>query len=176
MTGLAEAVALSPWRPSWRADPVVAALADRHYSRKTPGSAQFSPPGRVLVLRTADHSAAWVTLWPLAEFVLHDWAGAWMNTLFRKEGDGLASDMIRHAVAHTRWKWPDVPALGMVTLINASRVRHKRDPGRCYRKAGFRHVGFTRAGQHVLQMLPAEMPAAEPVPGAQASLFDLEAS
>src|SRR5690348_7652151 len=117
----------SPWRRSWRADPSAAALADRHYSRKKPGHPQFTPPGRVLVLRSADRTAVWATLWPLAEYVLHDWAGAWMNTLFRKEGPGLASDMIRHAVAHTRTEWPAVPPRGMVTLVDATKVRHKRD-------------------------------------------------
>jgi hypothetical protein len=166
----------SPWRRSWRADPVAAAIADRHYSRKTIGSGQFTPPGRVLVLRSADQTAVWATLWPFAEYVLHDWAGAWMNTLFRKEGSGLASDMIRHAIAHTRAEWPDVPHLGMVTMIDASKVRHKRDPGRCYRKAGFRHVGFTQSGLYVLQMLPREMPPAELVPGGQPSLFEGAAS
>jgi hypothetical protein len=39
-------------------------------------------------------------------------------------------------------------------------VRHKRDPGRCYRKAGWRHVGETRGGLLAFQQLPDEMPAA----------------
>lgn len=51
--------------------------------------------------------------------------------------------------------------------------RRKRDPGRCYLKAGFRHVGFTAGGLHAFQMLPSEMPEPLLVPGAQASLFDL---
>lgn len=93
-----------------------------------------------------------------------------MNTLFRNEGEHLSSDMIRHAVAHTRAQWPDVPALGMVTLIDASKVRHKRDPGRCYIKAGFRRAGFTKGGLHVLQMLPADMPDPVPVAGSQMTL------
>jgi len=83
--------------------------------------------------------------------------------------------MIRHAVAHTRATWPQVPPSGMVTFVDASKVRHKRDPGRCYRKAGFHHVGFTKAGLHVFQMLEEwDMPAAAPVPGSQSPLFGLE--
>ena len=166
----------SPWRESWRADPAARMLADRHYNRQSVGAAQFVPPGRCLVLRSADRQSAWITSWPFAEYVQHDWAGAWMNSLFRKEGDGLASEMIRHAVAHTRQLWPDVPELGMVTFVDASKVRRKRDPGRCYRKAGFRHVGFTRKGLYAFQMLPGEMPEPEPIPGSQAPLFGLEAS
>ena len=84
--------------------------------------------------------------------------------------------MIRRAVAHTRYRWPEVPPLGMVTFVDASKVRHKRDPGRCYRKAGFRHVGFTQGGLWAYQMLPGEMPAAECVPGSQEPMFELEAS
>ena len=39
-------------------------LADRHYSRKTVGSPQFTPPGRKLVLLTDEADALWVTSWP----------------------------------------------------------------------------------------------------------------
>lgn len=43
-------------------------------------------------------------------------------------------------------------------------VRHKRDPGRCYRKAGFRHVGHTKGGLLAWQLLEADMPeAVEPI-------------
>jgi hypothetical protein len=99
-----------------------------------------------------------------------------VNSLFRNEGAGLSSDLIRLAVAHTRAHWAAVPDLGMVTFVDASKVRHKRDPGRCYRKAGFRHVGFTAGGLHAFQMLPGEMPDPDAAPGSQASLFNLEAS
>jgi hypothetical protein len=71
----------------------------------------------------------------------------------------MASDLIREAVAATRATWPEVPPLGMVTFVDANKTRHKRDPGRCYRRAGFRHVGFTAGGLWAFQMLPAEMPA-----------------
>ena len=164
----------SPWRVSDRYDPALVALADRHYSRQTPGSPQCISPGTYVALISADKTAGWVTTWP--RFAQHAWRGAWVNTLFRKEGDGLASDMIRHAVAHTRAAWPAVPALGMITFVDGSKIRRKRDPGRCYRKAGFRHVGFTKGGLYAFQMLEAEMPAPAEVPGSQQSLFSLEAS
>ena len=54
----------SPWRLSWRADPVVARLADGHYSRQKPGTAQFVPPGSCFVLKTPDGRAGWVTSAP----------------------------------------------------------------------------------------------------------------
>jgi hypothetical protein len=86
-----------------------------------------------------------------------------MNSFFRNEGAGLSSDLILAAVGATRTFWHQPPELGMVSFVDASKTRHKRDPGRCYRKAGFQHVGFTKAGLHVFQMLPADMPAAAPV-------------
>lgn len=167
----------SPWRLSWRADPAAAALADRHYNRQAFGSPQFVPPGTCLVLRTADRRSVWVTSWPKAEFVKHEWAGAWVNSLFRREAGPQASDLIRWAVAHTRDRWPLMtPELGMVSFVDAGKVRHKRDPGRCYRKAGFRLVGETKGGLLAWQLLPEDMPAAVPLANSQAVLFDLEAS
>jgi len=166
----------SPWRLSDRFDPAALPLADRHYNRQKVGSPQFVPPGRCLVLLTADRSALWVTSWPFAQFVRHAWGGAWVNSLFRNEGEGLSSDLIRLAVAHTAARWPAVPDLGMVTFVDASKVRRKRDPGRCYRKAGFHHVGFTAGGLHAFQMPPTDMPAPEAVPHSQGVLFGGEAA
>jgi hypothetical protein len=183
MTGLPAGE--SPWRLSWRADPVTRAIADRHYNRQKPGTAQFVPPGRCLVLKTADGSAAWITSWPFPEFVAHAWAGAWVNSLFRNEGGSRSSDLIRWAVAHTRATWPDVPDLGIVSFVDASKTAPKEVSGWCYRRAGWSHVGFTRdAGLYAFQQLPGRrigrrsepMPEAAPVPGGQPSLFDLEAS
>lgn len=91
--------------------------------------------------------------------------GAWVNSLFRNEGFGLASELITEAVAATRAFWPDVPALGIISFVNAAKVRHKRDPGRCYRKAGWSPVGHTKGGLIALQLLPAQMPAAMPAIG-----------
>jgi hypothetical protein len=163
----------SPWRRSDRGDPRALPLADRHYNRQKVGSAQFVPPGRCLVLLTADSSAVWVTSWPEAAYVQHAWAGAWVNSLFRREdGPHLASELIRYAVAHTRAEWPEVPALGMVTFVDPGKIRRKRDPGRCYRKAGFVVAGQTKGGLVALQMTPDLMPAAAAVPSDQMDLFE----
>jgi hypothetical protein len=173
----------SPWRLSWRADPATRAVADRHYNRQSPGAAQFVPPGACLVLKT--DGAAWITSWPKAEFVQHAWAGAWVNSLFRREDSPyVASDLIRWAVAHTRARWPEVPELGIVSFVDASKTAPKEVPGWCYRRAGWSHVGFTKAGLFAFQQLPGRrigrrsepMPDAVPVPGWQPSLFDLEAA
>lgn len=144
------------WKLSHRADAHALPLADRHYNRQKPGTPQFVPPGRCFVL-LAD-AALWVTSWPFAEYVRHRWAGAWVNSCFRREGGPLASELIREAVAATRWHWPDVPPLGMVTFIDRDEVRKKRDFGRCYRRAGFEVVGETEGGLLALQLRPECMP------------------
>jgi hypothetical protein len=53
----------------------------------------------------------------------------------------------------------------MITMIDADKVRAKRDPGRCYRRAGFNHVGYTKGGLWVFQLLPDAMPKACPPVG-----------
>lgn len=90
-----------------------------------------------------------------------------VNSLFRNEGAGLSSDLIREALAATRSNWPDLPALGMITFVDADKVRPKRDPGRCYLRAGFVRVGETKGGLIALQFLPAAWPDAAPAIGAQ---------
>jgi hypothetical protein len=159
------------WNVSWRADPVTRDLADRHYNRQNVGAAQFVPPGSCLVFRTEAGDAAWVTSWPIAEYVQHAWAGAWVNSLFRNENRAnLSSELIREAVSATLAHWPQPPPLGIVSFVDATKTRRKRDPGRCYRRAGFRHVGFTQGGLWVFQMLPAEMPEPREAIGTQMEL------
>lgn len=149
------------WIRSHRADREVVPLADRHYNRQKIGSPQFAPPGRCLVLKTQALDAAWITSWPYAQFVRHAWPGAWVCSAFRNEGDHLSSDLIRSAVQATRHVFGDPPPLGIVTFVNTEKVRKKRDPGRCYLRAGFRFCGMTKGGLVALQLIPADMPEAE---------------
>jgi hypothetical protein len=160
------------WDISNRADRRAAALADRHYNRQKIGSPQFVPPGRCLVLLTPNADAFWITSYPFTEYVKHAWAGAWVCSAFRNESDTLSSKLIIDAVAATRWRWPDVPSLGMITFVDTTKVKHKRDFGRCYLKAGFKNVGFTKGGLVALQLRPDSMPDAMPPNYAQQSLFD----
>lgn len=170
------------WRLSHRADPRAAAMADRHYSRQKPGTAQFVPPGRCLVLVAGVNPirGLWVTSWPFAEYTKHEWAGAWVCSLFRNEGAGLSSELIAEAVAVTRWyhrsepSWradPEPPQ-GIVTFVKPAEIK-SRNPGYCYKRAGWSLCGETKAGLPALQQLPSEMPPPrKPVGvGAQAVLF-----
>lgn len=149
------------WRLSWRADPRAAALADRHYSRQTIGAEQFMPAGRCVVLISECGRAVWGVSWPLAEYVDHAWPGTWVCTIFRNEGAGRSSELITTALAATRWYFRDIcPVGGCITFVDPMAVRHKRDPGRCFRRAGFRKVGETQKGKIVLQLERDALPPA----------------
>jgi len=158
------------WTLSHRADKDALPIADRHYNRQKPGTPQFVPPGRCVVLLTADKKALWVSSWPFAAYVKHAWAGAWVCSCFRNESETLSSLLIREAVAVTRYIWGDPPPLGMVTFVDMDKVRKKRDFGRCYRKAGWHVCGETKGGLLALQLTPDEMPEPQEPSGAQMRL------
>jgi hypothetical protein len=144
------------WIRTNRVDVECRILADRHYNRQKIGAAGFTPPGRVLVLKTPCARAVWATSYPFAQYVKHAWAGAWMNSLFRNEGAGLSSELILAAIRFTTTVW-DPPALGMITFVDASKVRAKQNPGYCYLRAGFEHVGETKGGLLAFQFSQAKI-------------------
>ncbi len=158
------------WWLSHRADAEALVVADRHYNRQKIGTPQFVPPGRCLVFKTQPCDAFWITSWPYAEYVKHRWGGAWICSAFRNEGAHLSSDIIRQAVAATRAMW-EPPPLGIVTFVNPMKVRRKRDPGRCFVRAGFTYVGDTQGGLLAFQMLPVQMPEACAAHGYTLSLW-----
>lgn len=154
------------WCASWRADPRAREIADRHYNRQKIGAKQFVPPGRCVVLVIPAH-AFWITSWPFAEYVKHAWAGARVCSAFRNERRDvlLSSELIIEALAAR-----EPPELGMVTFVDRDKTRPKRDPGRCYLRAGFHVSGSqpccahlpseTAAGLVALHISPDEMPGA----------------
>jgi hypothetical protein len=158
------------WVLSHRADPLALPLANAHYPRQTHASPQFVAPGSCLVLRTEDRRALWVTLWQRPEYTDHAWPGAWVCSLFRNEGAGLSSELIREAVAATRWRYGTPPAAGMVTFVDASQVRSP-NPGYCFRCAGFVRVGETASGKLAFRLAPDAMPEPAAPVGGQYSIL-----
>lgn len=153
------------WHLSHRADKRALPLADRHYSRQKPGSPQYVQPGRCLCLLTSDADALWVTVFPYAKYVKHAWPTAWQCSLFRNEGDHLASELIWEAVAATRWHYGEPPEIGMLTFVAQDKVRPKKNPGYCYMMAGFEHVGYAKDGKMAFILPPHRMsPPVEPLP------------
>lgn len=153
------------WHISHKYDRRAVPLADRHYNRRKVGAPQFVPPGRALVLLTADASALWITSWPYAQYVKHAWPFAWVNSLFRNEAPErqLSSELIIEACAATVAHFGPPPEMGMVTFVDPRHVRRKRDFGRCYRRAGFVEVGRTKKEKLVaLQLFQRAFPVGVP--------------
>lgn len=125
------------------------------------------PPGSCRVLVASNSKAVFGLSFPDPQYVGHEWAGAWICSIFRNESAGpLASDMIRQAMAifQTDYGYGVPPALGCVTFVDPKKVRGvlvrgERVKGFCFWKAGFRLVGETkRRGFLAYQLLPQDMP------------------
>ena len=158
------------WRLSHRADQRSRVLADRHYNRQKIGRKQFVPPGRCLVLyaQERDGQAFWITSYPFAEYVKHAWAGAWVCSAFRNENAGIASLLIRDALAATRYVYGEPPSQGLVSFIDKKKVkptavRGQKVWGWTWIKAGFTQVGETKGGLLAFQCPPARIPPARPM-------------
>lgn len=147
----------SYWERVNRRDRRVVRLADRHYSREVIGSPQVGGSGFLVVLTTPCGDAAWITR--RQPNPTHRWKASWDCVLFRNESPVLSSVLIRDAVAVTRALWGDPPSDGFLTYVDPTATRRKRDPGRCYRKAGWRLLpDRSTRGLVVLQLLPADFP------------------
>lgn len=142
------------WRKVAHSDVRARLLADRHYSRQTIGAVDFMASGRKLVLLTHDECAVWGAIENL------DPAGnrRWRCSIFRNEGADLSSTLIREATERTHGYWRQhyhgLPAAPLTTEVNPALVHHKRDPGRCFRKAGWSVIGEKR-GLIVLRAPPS---------------------
>lgn len=72
--------------------------------------------------------------------------------------------------ADGEWREGCEDCLRRTAFAAPSRVRRKRDPGRCYLRAGFRRVGVTKGGLITLQLLPYEFQAPQAAISAQAEI------
>jgi len=71
--------------------------------------------------------------------------------VFRNEGTTLSSELIKEAVQLARQRWPGER---LYTYVDPKRIRKKRDPGRCFIKAGFTRCPYlTKTGKVVLELL-----------------------
>lgn len=121
-------------------------LADRHYSRRTVGAKQFSYSGRKLVLRDAAGLVVFVWIFP-DEAMRMDGQQGVNCALFRNESDRRSSDIILEAERMAREKWPW--AERFYTYVDPARIR-STNPGCCFKIAGWKFVGKSRAGKHLL--------------------------
>lgn len=144
-------LAIAPlWLRVTKWDARAASLADRHYSRQTVGASQVLPPGKTLLLLTADARAVWGVVLNM------DPTGRvrWRNSIFRNESRARSSALIRAATSTTYALWHArygaLPEVSLTTEVDieATRARRgrRRPPGYCYLKAGWRKVRDIPAG------------------------------
>lgn len=62
----------------------------------------------------------------------------------------------------------------MVSFVDRDKTRRKRDPGRCFRRAGFQPDGETKGGLVALRLPPEAMPEPKAPIGSQVALFAWE--
>jgi hypothetical protein len=121
------------WEIARRSDPIVCELADRHYPRRVRGCGQVGGPGQILVLRSLDHRAAWITH---RTYYPADGLDAWRCAMFRNEGPTLSSALITAAMGLTAQQWGDPRPDGWVTYVDTAKVR-STNPGYCFQVAGW---------------------------------------
>lgn len=124
-----------------------------HYSRRTPGSKTFTGVGREIVLVSQCGRAVWAVVYQATPMVRGSGASRgragetdrkarylWRNMMFRNEGAGLSSELIRDATERTYEEWikryGELPAERLRTEVDTRRVRSK-NPGFCYMQAGW---------------------------------------
>lgn len=116
-------------------------IFDRHYSRYRykdgRNQDRFVGPGERMVLLTRDADA--LLVW--RKFISKDAQTGVNCSIFRNEGPALASELLlagMHA-AWTRW-----PAERLYTYVNPRAIK-SANPGYCFKKAGWRLCGVTKA-------------------------------
>lgn len=135
------------WYEVAEANKTARALADRHYSRVTPGHPLFVGPGEErMILLSSDDKALFV--WRKTRF-RHDGQEGIECSIFRNEGNRLSSDLIKGAEDLARERWPDAR---LFTYVNRIRIR-STNPGYCFIKAGWKKCGISLKGLIVLEKL-----------------------
>lgn len=139
------------WTAVSKVDVRARLLADRHYSRQTPGYREFCAPGNniVLIIPSDDGVTAralWVSQRPDPAAALDmpraDGFDYWNNAYFRNESGLRSSDLIREAIAITRFYWHDTPRHGMHSFVDAAKVRGVKVRGHTVHGFSFMKAGF----------------------------------
>lgn len=119
-----------------------------HYSRRTPGSRSFTGVGREVVLVHSTGNAVWSCIYQRVPFGKNP-GMVWRNNVFRNLGAGLSSALIRSALDETYTQWVKrygaLPVERLRTEVLIKRA--SRNPGYCYRMAGWER-GPTRRGAY----------------------------
>ena len=144
------------WIPIKDGDPRAVALYNRHYSARDVGGRKldrvrygFSGNGESLVLLTLHCDALYC--WRYQRKYQKDGQEGLNCSIFRNEGDILSSVLISEACEWADAKWGK---LRKYTYVNPEKIKHKRDPGRCFIKAGWHNAGISPQGLVILELAP----------------------
>jgi hypothetical protein len=143
------------WERVTKFDARAAALADRHYSRRTVGSPQFMPPGQTVVLLAADALAVfgWWRPHPASGLRAMNGLDGWTCTIFRNESPVLSSTLVLAAERSLVAAGVTCGPSGMLTYVWDARIR-STNPGACFKRAGWRAVGRSADGRKTLLHKP----------------------
>lgn len=130
----------STWIPILDGDDEARRFFDRHYSRTRYADGRepklFVGPGQKMVLTTPCRRALFV--W--RKFISGDGQQGVNCMIFRNEGAGLSSSLIREADALADRRWPGERHY---TYVNPRKIGSS-NPGFCFIKAGWRKCGITK--------------------------------
>jgi len=141
------------WMQMLDGDASCRAIFDRHYSRYVYADGRrpklFVGPGEKMVLMQADGLA--LCVW--RKFISGDGQTGVNCAIYRNESPRLASLMLKDAMQIAWGRWP---GQRLFTYVNPRKVpptmeRSRPVWGWCFYKAGWRFVGLTGQGLHILE-------------------------
>lgn len=141
-------------------DATARTIFDRHYSRYFYADGRkpklFVGPGEKMVLLRADARA--LCVW--RKFISGDGQQGVNCAIYRNEGGGVASELLREAMEMAWERWP---GQRFYTYVDPRKVPHTMERSRpvwgwCFYKAGWRFFGLTGRGLHILEHPAKEMP------------------
>lgn len=125
-------------------------IFDSHYSRRHYKDGRkpllYVGPGEKIVLISPCARALFV--W--RKFISDDGQEGTNCAVFRNEGAGLSSDLIRAADALAWDRWPGER---LYTYIDSKKIR-STNPGYCFLMAGWTHAGWSKRGLRILEIRP----------------------
>lgn len=131
------------WEMIKDGDALARSIFKRHYSYNPRSlSKLFVGPGEKMVL--INHTGDAIFVW---RKYISDYGQIGVNcAVFRNESQVQSSTLILEAEKIAAKRWPNQR---LFTYVNAEEI-HSKNPGYCFKKAGWRTVGFTKKRRLVI--------------------------